>query len=286
MTEEPPVDDAASLPGPDTGAELEGVEVGDPAATLVGGTSFAGAAPIDPGTTYAADVLPGEVLVYRVPVQWGQRLEAVADFPEPDGDLAEHLRTSLHPVDLKIFGPDRGEVTEPDDTAGTDSRVALSWQEARRATATTAQVRYWNRLEGVLGGAADRAGDYYVVVALTSDQEEDAVAQPFTLTTRLVGEPHDGPTYLDLAPEDGAFSTAGAQPQDDPAATQRPGDTGGGNDGAEGTGADPGDDATTAASDQDQDGGSGWLPWALGAGALLAAGAGVVVLVRRRGTTG
>ncbi|WP_134772803.1 vWA domain-containing protein [Ornithinimicrobium flavum] len=287
ITEEPPIDGASPLPEPDTSASFEGPDLGEPEQTLVGGTSFAAAVPIQPGVTYAADILPGEVLVYRIPVGWGQRLEAVAEFPQPDGQLAEHMKRELHPADLHLFGPDRGNVTEPNDTAGTSSRAIAVWNDTVRATATTAEVRYWNRLEGVNGGAADRAGDYYVTVGLSSSIDVDAVPQPFTFTVQVVGEPHGEPTYLASDAADRAATTSDADGRDAGVGTTEAnvGDTGS-------TGA-----ATPADVGQAPDGGPdpevtpsdgadrGWLPWALGGGGVLAAGAGIVLLATRRGPT-
>ena len=291
ITEEPPIDDASPLPEPDTTASFEGPDLGEPTETLVGGTSFAGAVPIRPGVTYAADILPGEVLVYRIPVGWGQRLEAVAEFPQPDGPLAEHMKRELHPADLHLFGPDRGNVTEPNDTAGTSTRAIAVWNDTVRATATTAEVRYWNRLEGVNGGAADRAGDYYVTVGLSSSIDGDSVPQPFTFTAQVVGDPHGEPTYLDPDGADQASATSDSDGDDaGPATTEANTDDTDDTASSGGpTAADAGQDPDAASDPQDTatDGtGWGWLPWALGGGGVLAVGAGIVLLATRRGAAG
>ncbi|MGQ7787121.1 vWA domain-containing protein [Nesterenkonia sp. PF2B19] len=188
--EEPEALNVADLPAEAERGEVEWTDMGrDPrgAQDVVGGTSFNHAPILEPGTTYDGDIIPGEALVFRVPVEWGEHLQAEAYLEAPDMETAEKfssLRTSVG-----ILSPNRGMVDY--DSGRTGAQRSDIFQ------AMTQEVRWHNRVSSTSGIAAtDTAGHYYVTLVMDHTDDGATFSLPFRLTVDTFGDSGDGtPEY-------------------------------------------------------------------------------------------
>jgi len=62
--------------GPIADYQWEDLELSDSGEELMGGNSFNNAPELNPGESYDSEIYPGETVVYKVPVEWGQQLQA------------------------------------------------------------------------------------------------------------------------------------------------------------------------------------------------------------------
>ncbi|WP_129669827.1 vWA domain-containing protein [Phytoactinopolyspora endophytica] len=169
-----------------------------------GAPSFGEAPELEPGESYTDTVVPGEMRLFRVPVEWGQRLQAQVDVDPADGALRDQL-DAASTIGTRVYGPAGGDAT--DIAIGERmSEMNLRGTAGAQVHASTVEVRYRN-LESVheFMNAASIAGDYYIAVSVSEDGDGDEYEVPFTLTTSLIGEAGAGApefTTVEL-PEDG-----------------------------------------------------------------------------------
>lgn len=276
------------LPGAAPEPEWQGLQPGTPVGEIVAGSSLNGAAPLDPGKTFTSELTRGEIVFFRVPVDYGQRLEAVVEFPQRTGALADSTGGIADSAEISIIGPTRGEVDEVNaDTGDLRQRRSLPKRGAHRIGATTSEVRFANHDRMTIKGAASMAGDYYVAVSLTS-QDELLLPVPFTITTQVVGEVSGVPEFD--APSDtsaGHGGDAGDTDQPTTAAEEQPDGAGEPGGSGEPSGADDSEDSavaepgsTTQTTTVEDDGAPVGLIAGLGALGLALLGAGGFVLVR------
>ena len=161
---------------------------------VVGGSSFYDAPTVDAGS-YLGELLPGETAVFRVRLDWGQWLQAQADFPTPAAGHAEAFEPGTF-GSIDVISPNGGNVTEELIT-GTDA-LSSYWiwpTETSQLATATLPVRWWNRVEGERGGASV-AGDYFVAISASLDADGDAAVIPFTFTVGVFGTAGEGaPSY-------------------------------------------------------------------------------------------
>ncbi|MFF2805964.1 hypothetical protein ACFVT2_02075 [Streptomyces sp. NPDC058000] len=155
----------------------------------LGGTGFNDAATVRKGV-WKDHLTPGETRFYRVPVDWGQRLNLSAELPNSTAPSTTFVPSALG---LAVYNPARGVVS-----AG--SFVPYEGKPAA-AKAFTAPVAYGNRSAPDRAVAGMRcAGWYYVAVTLSS---RTAVAFPqgaaLTLRADVRGTPQAGPGYVSPA---------------------------------------------------------------------------------------
>lgn len=277
VTEDPPISNREALPGPADGAKWQEMEPGAPAGKVVAGASLNDAPRVEPGQTYSSELTRGEIVFFRVPVEYGQHLQALVEFPTPQGALAESIRTVSDVVDLAIISPTRGEVHNVlADTGELSGRALLQDDRPVRAAATTDQIRWANRGSRPSIASGSVEGDYFVAVSLTS-QDELLLPVPFTITTELVGEVGGIPEYI----SSGSAPPEDETPTDDDAGTVAPRGSDQQNAGPEPTGdvVDAGP-VVEGADDRTPQG----LLIALAAVGLALLAAGVVVLTRVRRT--
>ncbi|MDO5492928.1 MAG: VWA domain-containing protein, partial [Nesterenkonia sp.] len=187
IAEEPEAEDADSLE-PAVERETHSWEdMGrDPAGAedVVGGSSFNDAPLLEPGTTYDGDILPGETLVFRVPVEWGERLQAEAFFPQSGGALRERVQ-DVSTVGLTLMSPMKG-------VAGSDFGSLFSTMDTD-LQAMTPEVRWNNRhsfTEHISSSSID--GEYYLVVAADQTDSGDSFPVPYRLTVQTFGDSGEG----------------------------------------------------------------------------------------------
>ncbi len=185
---EPPAD-ASGVPAPEERA-VEAPTARSETVELDGAPSFNGAVEITPGQTYRGQVLTGETRYYKVPVEWGQQLSALA-VPAADGPTTG--------VAVEVWDPMRSALLRDyqvwDDADATPLEVATP--EVVRYTSDTYHLD----------------GFYYVTVAANGAGEP--VPWEFELTVDTPGDVEAGPVY-DL-PTPTPVATQGAQDPDAPA---------------------------------------------------------------------
>jgi Ca-activated chloride channel homolog len=216
IIEEPPVGDGGGLPAADTSTELSDRSTwrgsGD-ATRVTGGVSFSDAPTLGEGV-YTDTIVPGERLLYRVPVEYGQRVTADLYFPHTDPATSKALNT--YPTgDVKglgvagqLYGPGRVSLTQGDSLL-----IQRRVQGARDVALAlrSPEVRYLNRTEPRLRGASI-GGDYFVEVDAAVDDNHQTYTIPFQLNVTVEGEPAGEPSYeeIETATE---MSSPGPEPE-------------------------------------------------------------------------
>ena len=281
VIEEPPVTDIADLPPRADLPEWQGLAPGDPVDEVVAGSSLNDAPLLEAGQTYSSELTRGEIVFFRVPVQHGQRLEALLEIAEPTGLLAETTGPVSDIVDIELIGPNRARARSVlADTGDLKARAIMQADNAVRAAATTPEVRWANHASGNDEGAV-LAGDYVAAVSLTSN-DELLLPVPFTLTTQVVGEVNGAPEYAEAGAPSSADegtatgqvgATASAPAEDLPGASST---VTGSDDGA-------GADAAPVGTVEDDPGMP--LAWLLGGAGVVVAGAGAALLATRNRST-
>ncbi|MFF0779226.1 hypothetical protein [Streptomyces sp. NPDC003720] len=173
-TTAPPAQDSAS-PGPLAGNPQE----------RTGGAGFTTARPLGQGV-WRTGITPGSTLFYKVPVDWGRRMHAVAEL---DAATSGHGYVG-GALNLSLYSPVRGYV----------DGASLGYTGTRRTAALDPlpPVEYANRYAVLTGENAVRfAGDYYLVLHLSEKMADTFGTGPFhvTLRVRVDGRAHAGPRY-------------------------------------------------------------------------------------------
>ncbi|WP_197430237.1 vWA domain-containing protein [Auraticoccus cholistanensis] len=238
-----------------------------PRQQVQGGSSMDDAPEVGEGTV-TADIVPGEIQFFRVPLDFGQRLQARAVLPEATDYAPGHR--FLH---VQVLSPVAGDADEGGPTDPPDGQTgAVSGGGAAQASAGTPTVLWANR-SSVLTENAALAGDYLVAVSYTDDDNRPTREQrPLELQLGVFGEAGDGaPTYRSSDPTPTPSASATPSTPSAPAPSE------------------PAPSSTTAADqdqpdEPDQDGpGRGWLLGGAAAGVVLFGGLGVLTwrLLRR-----
>ncbi|MGZ0152041.1 vWA domain-containing protein [Kribbella sp. WER1] len=197
IDEEPPVDSTTSLPA----AAADPVWIpmkGSTPREVVPGSSFPDAPVLQSGT-YKTTLMPGELQLYKVKLDWGQRLQVQATVPEMAGATAEAL-DGIRYLDTAVISPigeDVYAVFAKNVPGGGYKRGVLTKRGLVKAV-TTKEVRYLNR-----NGANNQdtgtsvPGEYYVAVSLTRKTDDKAFTIPLNLTVAAVGTAGTGkPEYV------------------------------------------------------------------------------------------
>jgi Ca-activated chloride channel family protein len=258
VLEEPKVADVDALPEPVE--EISWAAPGTTARTkVVGGSSFADAAQIEPGS-YRGTIVPGEVLTYAVEVGYGQQLSAEVTYPRFDGKLAEALRGGLI-TQVEAFSPARAPAA-----ASAEGHFPKSWLDFNGTEIgfATAPVAFSNLSASGPTAAASVPGRYVVTLFVEEDPDGSDYLVPFRLDVGVSGDLAEGPTFVE-EPIPAATPSPTAPETTTPPSPQ----------GAE--------DEVEAAAASDEGGlSAGAVVGGLGAVALLA-GAYLAISARRRG---
>ena len=284
VMEEAPAADAESLPDGvasvprDNSDQLTSPASGAPV-SVVGGASFNDALAIEPGT-YVTDLVPGEVVLFKTRVDWGQEAIFAIDGPDP----AFAPLQGLHSLDWlnvpgNVYAPDFSQMDSQELLRAGMYRMVNGRLEltSRPDINQVPQVNFRNRWDSPRmyfsnSNGFSMAGDYYFAVGLGElrDGILRGVPVPIRFSIAVNGEVQGAPEYVEADAELSLSPTAGAtpEPSDLSPATEIPAETG--------------DDATDVPPTEADPAGSA-LP--LVGGALLvvgAVGAGVYAAVRRR----
>ncbi|WP_439948471.1 hypothetical protein [Streptomyces sp. BBFR109] len=256
---EPALDRTGPTTAPRTWDSATPEPVGGRAADRAGGNGFATATALGHGV-WRASVRPGQTLFYRVPVDWGQQLNAVAELSGAGG--SGYVEGALT---LSLYNPVRGYVE--------DAYAGYTGQRAAAALAPLPPVAYANRYGFADPAKAMRfAGSYYLVVHLADQTADRFGAGPYDLTlrVRLDGTARPGPGYAGPSEPRNRFEVTEA----DRIAVTRAGPQGGsagGSAGGSGSGSAGGSGALRAVA-----------VGGIGAGTALLVALGVWTLVARR----
>lgn len=284
VMEEAPAADADSLPDgvasvpQDNSDQLTSPASGTPV-SVVGGASFNDALTIEPGT-YVTEVVPGEMVLFKARIDWGQEAIFAIDGPDPAFPPLQGLQTlDWLNVPGNVYAPDFSQMDSQEFLrAGMYRTVSGELKlESAPDINQVPQVNFRNRWDSPRmyfrnSNGFSMAGDYYFAVGLGElrDGTLRGVPVPIRFSIAVTGEVQGAPEYVEADAEPSLSPTAGAtpEPSDLSPATEIPAETG--------------DDATDVPPTEADPAGSA-LP--LVGGALLvvgAVGAGVYAAVRRR----
>ena len=238
VTEEPPVKATRALPPAAADPVHWHAPTDGAPRPISGGSSFAGAMPLTAGT-YTGSIVPDEIQVFRVSVDWGQQLAATMAIPTPTGRLVGAIAPSGVPFTMRLYGPSRRDAMADSDNGSGSDQTYLFPSNGGQVSGTTAPVRYRNSddLHAAVK-AASMAGDYTIVVSLADDRARISYEVPFTLRVGVTGTPSGAPTFVTASAN--ADPSGSASPEGSPSASA--------SDGSTGPGPDPG---TTSAEQAD-----------------------------------
>lgn len=196
VVEEPPAKDADKLPAESAELPEKAPSLSDPDTLPDGRVSFGDAVELDPGA-YRGSLQPGQTRVYRVDLDWGQSLDAVAQVAPLTAVQSEALDGDDAQVSLVTYGPSRAVAAE--NTSDTYGRVSEYTTPELRAT--TPFVLYHGREEwNGSSRAASTAGPYYVVLSAAPVEEGSGAAGAdldVTLGIAVNGEVSGSPDFGD-----------------------------------------------------------------------------------------
>ncbi|TCC17261.1 vWA domain-containing protein [Kribbella sindirgiensis] len=231
VDEEPPVDSIAHLPAAAADPVWTQMSASTPR-EIVPGSSFPDAPLLQPGT-YKTTLMPGELQLYRVKADWGQKIQAQVTVPEMAGAQAEAI-DGIRYLDSALISPtgeDVFAIFAKNVPGGSYTKAVLTKRGLVKGL-TTKEIRYLNR-----NGANNQdtgtstPGEYYLAVSLTRKTNDKAFTIPLNLTVGVVGTAGAGkPEYVDGAtPVSGESVTP--SPTETPSATpsttpSEPGDSG------------------------------------------------------------
>ncbi|TCC09836.1 vWA domain-containing protein [Kribbella soli] len=231
VDEEPPVDSIANLPAAAADPVWTPMSGSTPR-EIVPGSSFPDAPLLQPGT-YKTTLMPGELQLYRVKADWGQRIQAQMTVPEMAGAAADAL-DGIRYLDTALISPtgeDVFAIFAKNVPGGSYTKAVLTKRGLVKGL-TTKEIRYLNR-----NGANNQdtgtstPGEYYLAVSLTRKANDKAFTIPLNLTVGVVGTAGAGkPEYVDGAtPVSGESVTPSPTetPSTTPSSTpSEPGDSG------------------------------------------------------------
>lgn len=204
VTEEPPVTNQDQLPPSDeANPQWQKMAPSGDAPELVAGTSFADAPELTPGS-YTVDVMPGEIQLFRVPAEWGQRIQAQVRM-DPLSKAESKAAGNDRWYELDVLSPQGAAARALFTDGDPPESKAMVNEKGSEVGVITKEVRWTNR-DGCCDDnlATTLAGDYYLTLRLdkTTDKPE-SFALPMTLTVDVTGEAGAG------APE---YGTSGGEP--------------------------------------------------------------------------
>lgn len=205
VTAVPEATNIADLPAGDEAdlGLMKIVEPTGPRTPVVGGAGFADAPELKPGT-YADSIRPGEELLYKVPVAWGQaprisfRMEADAQ--------ADQVLSAIGTVALlRGFSPLREQLATNAKSPVTEVG-SYNGSEARTVTNVQGPIRFRNiEPPSYTINPAAYAGDYYFALELSSeDGDRQNYAAPLTISVALDGAEAGVPKFA--SPPQGSAS--------------------------------------------------------------------------------
>lgn len=152
------------------------------------GSSIYNAPLLEAGTTYDAQLQPGEVHIYRVEADWNDQIQAEVFFPEPASELSDELERSWAEAQVSIISPYYGSTMPGSNRASDEQNLSATIDETHATTlrAQSYPVTWTGRFASSAGDNARNAsvpGEYFVLVAMDPDVGESSLNVPYRLTT-------------------------------------------------------------------------------------------------------
>ena len=189
-----------SAPPTDT-PKSENLEVGTSAGKLPSALGPSDAPAVKPGT-YDAEIVPGEMLWFKVPVAEGQRLQMSFDVPPIDLENKDVIEGIGRRIDWSVMGPtfypvDTKAVKENDSNG---HGVDVNDREAVTASTATLPVRWGNMNSSdsdVSGGFV--SGEQYVALRYNTlfrkaDEHTQSLPIKFRIAVSATGKAEKAPT--------------------------------------------------------------------------------------------
>ncbi|MDR6976972.1 hypothetical protein J2X68_003666 [Streptomyces sp. 3330] len=167
-----------------------------------GGAGFAEAAAVRPGV-WSDEIVPGQTLFYKVPVDWGQQPSATVDLGSADTNSGYVVDA----LDLTLYNPVRASVK--------DTGIGYGGSQKSASLPPLPPVGYANRYAPTDPTKSLRfAGAYYLVVHLAAQVAERFGEGPYGLTLRvgLGGSTRAGPGYARQSVPRGFFDVGAPDP--------------------------------------------------------------------------
>ena len=198
----PKADGATSTSAPPTDTpKPEKLEVGRSTGKLPTALGPSDAPTVKPGT-YDAEIVPGEMLWFKVPVAEGQRLQMSFDVPPIDLENKDVIEGIGRRIEWSVMGPtfypvDTKALKENDSN---DHGMDVNDREAVTASTTTLPVR-WGNLNSsdsdVSGGFV--SGEQYVALRYNTlfrraDEHTQSIPVKFRIAVAATGEAEKAPT--------------------------------------------------------------------------------------------
>ena len=146
-------------------------------------------APLVSTGVWEDDFEPGETHFYRVPVDWGQQISAIAELPADGADKSTCLLQQA--MAMRAYNPARGLAKRGTALAQEGERPQTEVSTAPAAYGNRyAKADYWVHAMSLTGG-------YYLAVTLNPPNVEPHLDRtvPVTLRLRIAGKTHGGPSY-------------------------------------------------------------------------------------------
>ena len=191
-----------SAPPTDT-PQPTNVELGTSAGKLPSALGPSEAPTVKPGT-YDVEIVPGEMLWFKVPVAEGQRLQMAFDVPPIDVENPNELKEDLgRRISWNVMGPTFYPLSTnalKDDTYFHDDNVEAIKDKTTTGTMTTQPIR-WNNINSsdldVYGSFV--SGEQYVALRYSTlfrkaDQNTQSIPVKFRVAVAATGEAEKAPT--------------------------------------------------------------------------------------------
>ena len=200
----PEAADATTTSAPPTDKpQPTNVELGTSAGKLPSALGPSEAPTVKPGT-YDVEIVPGEMLWFKVPVAEGQRLQMAFDVPPIDVENPNDLKDDLgRRISWNVMGPTFYPLSTnalKDDTYFHDDNVEAIKDKATTGAMTTQPIR-WNNINSsdldVYGGFV--SGEQYVALRYSTlfrkaDQNTQSIPVKFRVAVAATGEAEKAPT--------------------------------------------------------------------------------------------
>ncbi|MCD9198962.1 vWA domain-containing protein [Aeromicrobium wangtongii] len=203
----PPIEGVTSLPEAVTNDQQRAARDAPfpdpgPPTPVVGGAAFTDAPTVEPGT-YSDTLRPGEQLIYKIPVGWGQRARARATL-ESDVQGAAELSQPGISAEMTMISPTLHSLGR------TGANGGNFWSGERPVTLTAEGVEVRARnIESHSSAITSHsaAGDSYIVLSMGGTLGGDGMnfAAPVTLTIAVDGQENGEPRFAgkSAGPESG-----------------------------------------------------------------------------------
>ena len=200
----PEAADATTTSAPPTDKpQPTNVELGTSAGKLPSALGPSDAPTVKPGT-YDVEIVPGEMLWFKVPVAEGQRLQMAFDVPPIDVENPNDLKEDLgRRISWNVMGPTFYPLSTnalKDDTYFHDDNVEAIKDKTTTGTMTTQPIR-WNNINSsdldVYGSFV--SGEQYVALRYSTlfrkaDQNTQSIPVKFRVAVAATGEAEKAPT--------------------------------------------------------------------------------------------